>query len=86
MEGQPQPLHEEEHEEQDDDDGTHEAQLLAHDAEDEVIGALGEPELFFDAVAEAEAGDTAGADGIEALQGLVGHLAQVVGPAVQTAL
>ena len=39
-----------------------------------VVGALGEPELFFDAVAEAEAGDTAGADGVEALQGLVGHL------------
>jgi len=55
VEGQPQPLHEEEHEEQDDDDGTHEAQLLAHDAEDEVVGALGKPELFFDAVAEAEA-------------------------------
>ena len=31
--------------------GAHTAEL-AHDAEDEVVGALGEPELFFDAVAE----------------------------------
>ena len=35
--------------------GPHEAQLLADDAEDEVVGAFGEPELLFDAVAEAEA-------------------------------
>ena len=55
MERHPQPLHEEEDEEQDDHHSPHEAQLLADDAEDEVVGAFGEPELLFDAVAEAEA-------------------------------
>ena len=86
MERHPQPLHEEKDEEQDDHYSPHEAQLLADDAEDEVVGAFGEPELLFDAVAEAEARHAAGADGVKALQGLVGHLGKVMRPAVEAAL
>ena len=67
--------------------GTGEAQVshnkLSYEARKELSKVIKKAEK---AVAEAEAGDTAGADGVKALQGLVGHLAQVVGPAVQTAL
>ena len=86
VESQPEPLHEEEHEQQDDQHRPDEAQLLADDAEDEVVGAFGQPELLFDAVAKAEAGHAAGADGVKALQRLVGHLGQVLRPAVEAAL
>ena len=86
VERQPEPLHEEEHEQQDNQHRPDEAQLLADDAEDEIVGAFGQPELLFDAVAKAEAGHAAGADGVKALQRLVGHLGQVLRPAVETAL
>ena len=41
------------------------------------VVALGQPELFFNAVAKAEAGHAAGTDGVQALQGLVRHLGAV---------
>ena len=57
--GDEQALHDEGHEQQDDEHRAHKAQLLTHHAEDEVVGALGEPELFLDAVAKAQTGDAA---------------------------
>ena len=79
-------MQQKQHEQQDHHQRTQKAQLLAHDAEDKIVGALRQPELFFNAVAQPQPGQPAGTNGIQALQGLVGHLAQVLGPAVQTAL
>ena len=86
MERQPEPLHQKQHKQQDDQHGPHKAQLLTDHGEDEVVVALGQPELFFNAVAKAEAGHAAGTDGVQALQGLVRHLGEVLRPAVEAAL
>ena len=59
MEGDPEALHQKEDEQNDDDHRTDEAQFLAHDTEDKVVGALRQPELLFDAVAKAQPRGTA---------------------------
>ena len=48
-----------EDEQHDDDHRADEAQFLAHDTEDKVVGALRQPELLFDAVAKAQPRGTA---------------------------
>ena len=80
-----QSLHDEYHEQNDNDHRADEAQLLAYHTEDKVVVAFRQPELFFHAVAKASAGQPAGADGVQALQGLILHF-RVAQPAVQTAL
>ena len=59
MEGDPETLHQKEDEQHDDDHRTDEAQFLAHDTEDKVVGALRQPELLFDAVAQPQPRGTA---------------------------
>ncbi len=86
MEGDPEALHQKEDEQHDDDHRADEAQFLAHDTEDKVVGALRQPELLFDAVAKAQPRGTARADGVQALLGLAGHPVKILRPAVQTAL
>ena len=66
MEGDPEALHQKEDEQHDDNHRADEAQFLAHDTEDKVVGALRQPELLFDAVAKAQPRGTARADGVQA--------------------
>ena len=60
----------------------HEAQFLADDGEDEVVLRLGDEKMLLAAFPQTEAGGPAGADGIEALDGLVA-VAQRVGKGVE---
>ena len=62
--------------------GPHEAQFLADNGENEVVLRLGDEKMLLAAFPQTEAGGPAGADGIEALDGLVA-VAQRVGEGVE---
>ena len=63
--------HDEKNKEQDHDDRADKAQLLAEDGENVVVVLLGQVQIFLAALAEAEAHEAAGADGVERLEDLV---------------
>ena len=84
--GDHQALRYEQYAQHDDEHRTDEAQFFAHHTEDEVVGAFRQPELLFHAVAKAKALQPAGADGVQALLGLVVQRFQIIGPCIQAVL
>ena len=62
---------EQQHEQQHHGAGPHKAQFLADDGEDEVVLGFGHKQMLLAAVPQPQPGGSAGADGVQALDGLV---------------